>query len=168
MFYFATKTRKIVKIIYPFTWLRKMHMKRFLLLMVSLVLALVAGAEAYPYLSFRYADGSASSFGVESLSMTFADSDRQLRGDAEGRRHRAGHIHRSGQLHNVGPRRWLAFGRTGSRWRPGRTGWKRQFCPHHLPRHVVWQQLYADERHIVVNGYRFTDRPHWPTISTAQ
>lgn len=160
-----------------------MHMKRSLLLMVSLVLALVAGAEAYPYLSFRHADGSASSFGVESLSMTFADSDRQLRGDAEGRRHRAGHIHRSGQLHNVGPRWWLAFGRTGSRWRwpgrtrwwpgrtrwrPGRTGWKRQFCPHHFPRHVVGQQLYADERHIVVNGYRFTDRPHWPTISTAQ
>ena len=53
-------------------------MKRSLLLMVSLVLALVAGAEAYPYLSFRHADGSASSFGVESLSMT-ANSEVTLK-----------------------------------------------------------------------------------------
>ncbi len=53
-------------------------MKKYLLSLVSFVLAITAGAETYPYLSFLYADGSASSFGAESLSMTFADSGSKL------------------------------------------------------------------------------------------
>ncbi len=53
-------------------------MKKSLLSSVLFMLAVTAGAEAYPYLSFQYADGTASSFGTESLSMTFTDSGSKL------------------------------------------------------------------------------------------
>ena len=53
-------------------------MKRFLLSSASLMLALAAGADTYPYLSFQSTDGSVVSFGVESLSMTFSDSGSKL------------------------------------------------------------------------------------------
>ena len=52
------------------------HMKKSLLSSVLFMLAVTAGAEAYPYLSFQYADGTASSFGTESLS--FTDSGSKL------------------------------------------------------------------------------------------
>ena len=54
------------------------HMKKFLISSVLFMLGLTAGAEAYPYLSFQYADGSAASFGIGSLSMTFSDSGSKL------------------------------------------------------------------------------------------
>lgn len=44
----------------------------------TLMLALAASADTYPYLSFQKADGTTVSFGVESLSMTFTDSGSKL------------------------------------------------------------------------------------------
>lgn len=53
-------------------------MKRFLLSSAILMLALATSADTYPYLSFKKTDGTAVTFGVESLSMTFTDSGSKL------------------------------------------------------------------------------------------
>ena len=47
--------------------------KRFMFLICTCLLGVIAHAVTYPYLTFQKADGTVVSMGVESLTMTFSD-----------------------------------------------------------------------------------------------
>lgn len=58
--------------------MKGMAMKRFVLSVAALTVALTTNADTYGYLSFQTADGSSLSVGVEGLSMTFTDAGSKL------------------------------------------------------------------------------------------